>query len=81
MKKRVIFKGVGTALVTPFSRGRIDYTALDRLIERQINAKIDALIIGGTTGEAATLSDRERYKLYAHSIERVDGRCPVILGT
>ena len=81
MKKRVIFKGVGTALVTPFSRGRIDYTALDRLIERQINARIDALIIGGTTGEAATLSDRERYKLYEHSIKRADGRCPVILGT
>ena len=48
MKKRVIFKGVGTALVTPFSRGRIDYPTFDRLIERQIDAKIDALVIGGT---------------------------------
>lgn len=81
MKKRVIFKGVGTALVTPFSRGRIDYPTLDRLIERQIDAKIDALIIGGTTGEAATLSDNERYVLYAHAIDRVGGRCAVILGT
>ena len=81
MKKRVIFKGVGTALVTPFSRGRIDYPTLDRLIERQIDAKIDALVIGGTTGEAATLSDNERYVLYAHAIDRVGGRCAVVLGT
>ena len=81
MKKRVIFKGVGTALVTPFSRGRIDYPAIDRLIDRQIDAEIDALVIGGTTGEAATLSDRERYKLYTHAIDRVSGRCTVILGT
>ena len=81
MKKRVIFNGVGTALVTPFSRGRIDYPTLDRLIERQIDAKIDALVIGGTTGEAATLSDNERYVLYAHAIDRVGGRCAVILGT
>ena len=81
MKKRVIFKGVGTALITPFCDGEIDYEALDLLIERQLAAKIDALVIGGTTGEAATLSDRERYELYRHSIDRVAGRCPVILGT
>ena len=81
MKKRVIFKGVGTALVTPFRHGRIDYPTLDRLIEKQLDARIDALVIGGTTGEAATLSDKERYKLYRHAIDRVDGRCPVILGT
>ena len=81
MKKRVIFKGVGTALITPFCDGEIDYEALDLLIERQIAAKIDALVIGGTTGEAATLSDCERYELYRHSIDRVAGRCPVILGT
>ena len=81
MKKRVIFKGVGTALVTPFSRGRIDYPTLDRLIERQIDAKTDALVIGGTTGEAATLSDKERYRLYSHAIDLVAGRCAVVLGT
>ena len=81
MKKRIIFKGVGTALVTPFRRGAIDYTALDGLIERQIQGGIDALIIGGTTGEAATLSDRERYSLYTHAIDKIDGRCSVILGT
>ena len=80
MKKRIIFGGVGTALVTPFRRGRIDYPTLDKLIERQLGG-IDALVIGGTTGEAATLSDRERYALYTHAIDRINGRCRVILGT
>ena len=81
MKKRIIFKGVGTALVTPFRRGRIDYPTLDRLIERQISGGADALIIGGTTGEAATLSDRERYSLYTHTIEKIKKRCKIIFGT
>ncbi|MBR2965537.1 MAG: 4-hydroxy-tetrahydrodipicolinate synthase [Clostridia bacterium] len=81
MKKRIIFKGIGTALVTPFRQGRIDYPTLDRLIERQISGGVDALIIGGTTGEAATLSDRERYSLYTHAIEKIKRRCKVILGT
>ena len=81
MKKRIIFKGIGTALVTPFRQGRIDYPTLDRLIERQIAGGVDALIIGGTTGEAATLSDRERYSLYTHAIEKIKRRCKVILGT
>ena len=81
MKKRSIFRGVGTALVTPFRHGKIDYPALDGLIERQIRGGIDALIIGGTTGEAATLSDRERYSLYTHAVDKIDGRCSVILGS
>jgi len=81
MKKRIIFRGVGTALVTPFKNGKIDYPAFDRLIERQIHAGIDALVIGGTTGEAATLSDRERYSLYAHAAEKINSRCRVIFGT
>ncbi|MCQ2413589.1 MAG: 4-hydroxy-tetrahydrodipicolinate synthase [Clostridia bacterium] len=81
MKKKVIFRGVGTALVTPFRSGKIDYPALDRLIEDQIAAGIGALIVGGTTGEAATLTDKERSALYAHTSERVGGRCPLIFGT
>ena len=79
--KKSIFRGVGTALVTPFSDGKIDYDALERLIEGQIEAKISALIIGGTTGEAATLSDEERYELYAFCKERIGGRCAMVLGT
>ena len=81
MKKAEIFRGVGTALITPFSDGEIDYDTLVRLIERQIDAGIDALIIGGTTAEAATLSDKERYELYKVARETVAGRCKLIFGT
>lgn len=79
--KKLIFEGVGTALITPFSGGDIDYTALGRLIDFQIEAGISALIIGGTTGEAATLSDGERYDLYRFAKERVGGRCALVFGT
>ncbi len=79
--KKHIFEGVGTALITPFSGGDIDYMALGRLIDFQIEAGISALIIGGTTGEAATLSDGERYELYRFAKERVGGRCALVFGT
>ena len=81
MKKAEIFRGVGTALITPFKNGEIDYNTLKALIERQIEAGIDALIIGGTTAEAATLSDTERYELFRRSREYIAGRCKLILGT
>ena len=81
MKKEMIFSGVGTALVTPFADGEIDYPALCALIEGQIGAGIDALIVGGTTGEAATLPDRERYALYRFCADRVAGRTKLIFGT
>ena len=80
MKKRVIFKGVGTALATPFKDGEIDYPALFRLIDRQIESGVQALIIGGTTGEVATLDDEERERLYTERGAYSDGRCRLILG-
>ena len=80
MKKRGIFKGVGTALATPFLGNEIDYPALFRLIDRQIEAGVQALIIGGTTGEIATLDDEERERLYAESAAHIDGRCRLIFG-
>ena len=81
MKKREIFRGVATALITPFKDDKIDYAALEGLIERQIAAGIDALVIGGTTAEAATLSDMERYELFKASRDMIGGRCRVIYGT
>ena len=80
MKKKIPFLGTGTALITPFREGEVDYRALEGLIERQIEAKIPALIIGGTTGEAATLSDEERYGVYRFAIEQASGRTKIILG-
>lgn len=81
MKKRVIFEGVGTALATPFLQNEIDYPALFRMIDLQIEAGVQALIIGGTTGEAATLEDAERERLYTESAAYIAGRARLILGT
>jgi dihydrodipicolinate synthase/N-acetylneuraminate lyase len=81
MKKILPFMGCATALVTPFYNGEIDKTSLRLLIERQIEAGIRALVIGGTTGECATLTDKEREMLYREAIKITDGRAKVILGT
>lgn len=81
MKKERIFKGAATALITPFECGEIDYGALGRIIDMQIDGGIDALVIGGTTGEAATLTDDERYRLFAFSKEHIAGRAKLIFGT
>ena len=79
--KKPIFRGCATALITPFSDGKVDFEALGNLIDWQIGEGVDALVIGGTTGEAATLSDTERYKIFEFSRMRVAGRVPLIFGT
>lgn len=79
--KKTIFRGCATALITPFSDGEVDLKTLGRLIDFQISEGIDALVIGGTTGEAATLSDTERYSIFEFARERVAGRVRLIFGT
>ena len=81
MVKKEIFRGTATALITPFRDGEIDYDCLRRLIDIQISAGIDALVIGGTTAEAATLTDEERYRLFEFSAERIDKKTKLIFGT
>lgn len=81
MKKKLVFKGAATALVTPFINGNIDYNALDAIVEHQIAGGISALVIGGTTGEAATLSPTERFELYGYAKAKVAGRAKLIFGT
>ena len=81
MRKRVIFSGVGTALITPFIDTGIDFDSLRRIIDFQIEAGVDALVIAGTTGEASTLSEDERYSLYEFARSYTAGRVPLILGT
>ena len=81
MTKKLVFKGAATALITPFINGEIDYESLSRLIEFQISSGIDGLVIGGTTAEAATLSDDERYSLYIFAKEKIGGRTKLIFGT
>ncbi len=79
--KRSVFLGAATALITPFSGGRIDFEALGALIDFQIINSIDAIVIAGTTGEASTLSEDEFKSLVRFSAEKIYGRVPFIVGT
>lgn len=82
MKKKIIFKGAATALVTPFDAlGEIDFAAFGELIKWQISEGIDALVICGTTGESATLTDSERRRCISFAVEKAGGRVPIIAGT
>lgn len=81
MGKKTIFTGAATALVTPILGGEIDYISLGRLIDRQIESGIDALVICGTTGESSTLSDIEHRSVLEFALERAGGRVPMIAGT
>lgn len=76
-----IFTGCGTALITPFKNGEIDFPALDNLVESQIAAGIDALIAAGTTGEPATMTWEEHLAVIRRVVDVAHGRVPVIAGT
>ena len=79
--KNPLFKGAATALITPFSDGKIDIKALKKLTEFQIEEGIDALVVCGTTGEAPTLTRKEKIEITAAVAEVSNGRVPVIAGT
>ena len=78
---RTIFKGVGTAIVTPFHEGGVDYEAFAKLIDFQIEKKADAIVVCGTTGESATMPDQEHLDVVRFCVSHVNGRVPVIAGT
>ncbi len=75
-----VFKGAGVAIVTPFSNGEVDFPALGKMIDRQIEGGIDAIIICGTTGEASTLQDPEHVAVTKFAVDRAAGKVPVIGG-
>lgn len=79
--KNTIFTGAATALVTPLNANGVDYDSLARLIEFQIEKGIDAIVSVGTTGEGSTLSDKEHKEVMKFTVEKVNGRVPVIAGT
>ena len=76
-----IFRGIATALITPFRNGEVDYDTFGRLIDWQIENGIDALVICGTTGEGSTLSDKEHKACIRFAVERAAGRTVIIAGT
>ncbi len=75
-----LFYGSATALVTPFEKGRVDFSALEALINWQILEGTDALVILGTTGEPSTLSREERRDVISCAAKAIAGRCPMIVG-
>ena len=80
MEKKTIFKGVATALITPFVHGAIDYEALKNMIETQIGAGVGALLLAGTTGEGSTLSIEEYTALISFAKGQIKGRVPLLAG-
>lgn len=77
----MIFKGAGTALVTPFENGEVNFKKYGELIDMQIENGIDAIITCGTTGEGSALSDVEHKQVMEYCVKKVAGRVPVIAGT
>ena len=79
--KKVLFTGACTALVTPFLNGQVNYPMVQRLLQRQLDAGIHAIVLGGTTGESPTLTDREKLELYRKGKEFVGDKAVVICGS
>lgn len=79
---RYIPKGTITAIVTPFKNDyTVDFNAFDKLIEFQIANKVDGIVVCGSTGEGATLNQKEKIALIVRAIEKSQGRVPIIAGT
>ena len=81
MMKKPLFTGVCTALVTPFLDGKVNYPMMEMLLRRQIDAGIRAVVIGGTTGESATLKDGEKLELFRRCKAYAGDELCVIAGT
>ena len=80
-RKKSLFFGCGTAIVTPFSDGVVDYLAFGELIEQQISGGADAVVILGTTGEAPTIYENERSEIISFAKRKIGSRVPLIVGT
>lgn len=79
--KKTVFTGAAVAIITPFKNEKVDYEALGKIIDFQIDNGTDAIVICGTTGESSTLTDEEHIEAIAYTAERVSKRVPVIAGS
>ena len=80
-KRKLLFRGTGTALVTPFKKdGTLDEVVLRELVDRQIKARVEALVPVGSTGEGATLTESEQAQVIEIVVDQTHGRVPVIGG-
>ncbi len=79
--KKIPFIGSGVAIITPYNGYETDYEAFGRLIDFQIQNGTDAIVVCGTTGESATMPDKEHLEVIRFAIRHTNGRVPVIAGT
>ena len=79
--KKIIFKGCGTAISTPFTKDGVNFEEFGKLIEFQISEGVDSIIVCGTTGESSTMTEKEKKDTIKYAIDKVNGRIPVIAGT
>ena len=79
--KKILFKGCGTAIATPFDKDGVNLEEFSKLVEDQIRGGVDALIVCGTTGEYATMTEQERLQTIECAVKTSNGRIPIIAGT
>lgn len=79
--KKILFKGCGTAIVTPFDENGVNFKQFEKLLEDQIRNQVDAIIVCGTTGEASTMTEQEKLKTIEYAVNVSNGRVPIIAGT
>ena len=78
----MIFKGSAVAVITPFDENlQVDFEAYDKILDFHLENSTDALVVCGTTGEATTMTEDEKIKLIKYTVEKIDGRLPIIAGT
>ena len=78
---KCLFKGTAVAMVTPFKNGQVDYQALEGLIENDLAQGAKAIVLLGTTGEGATVKEKEREKMIRFAKKVIGNRCKLIVGT
>ena len=76
----MIFKGIATALITPFKNGKVDVEAFQKILDYQYDNGVDAVVVLGTTGEPATMSQEEKDLVITLAVKRLKGKIPIIVG-
>ena len=79
--KKILFEGCGTAIITPFTKDGVNFEEFGKMIEFQIKEGADAIIVCGTTGEAATMTLEERKETIKYAVDKANKRIPIIAGT
>ena len=80
--KKIIFKGCGTAIITPFTKdNNVDFEAFEKMLKFQLDEGADSIIVCGTTGEASTMSTDEKKKTIEFAVKTINHKIPIIAGT